>query len=98
MKIYFVINQDLFDGSAHALYCYRNCWWLATTAPAGHSVELIFPGENRWSRCDETQHAAEHFRLVESSLKVTALPAWRVDGLHRSSATAFAAARLRRMP
>lgn len=77
MKIHFVINQDLFDGSAHALYCYRNCWWLATTAPAGHSVELIFPGENRWSRGDETQHAAEHFCLGESSLKVTALPAWR---------------------
>lgn len=77
MKIHFVINQDLFDGSAHALYCYRNCWWLATTAPAGHRVELIFPGESRWSLCDETQHAEEHFRLGESSLKVTALPAWR---------------------
>lgn len=77
MKIHFVINQDLFDGSAHALYCYRNCWWLATTAPAGYSVELIFPGQSHWSLCDETLHAEEHFRLGESSLKVTALPAWR---------------------
>ncbi len=77
MTLFFVINQDLFDGSAHALYCYRNCWWLATTAAAGNRVELIFPGASRWSRSDETKHAEEHFRLGESSLKVTALPAWR---------------------
>lgn len=78
MKVYFVINQDLFDGSAHALYCYRNCSWLAATAPAGHEVELIFPAKSRWSRCDETKHAEKHFRFfLGGALKVTALPAWR---------------------
>jgi glycosyltransferase involved in cell wall biosynthesis len=77
MTLFFVINQDLFDGSAHALYCYRNCWWLAKAAPTGCRVELIFAGSSRWRVIDDSGRAAAHFQLGESLLRVTALPAWR---------------------
>lgn len=33
MTVFFIANQDLNDGSAHALYCLRNCWWLAKANP-----------------------------------------------------------------
>jgi glycosyltransferase involved in cell wall biosynthesis len=77
MKIHFVINQDLFDGSAHALYCYRNCWWLATTAPPGTTVRLVFPGESFWTGRNETRRATEHFGQGNSPLEVVSLPALR---------------------
>jgi glycosyltransferase involved in cell wall biosynthesis len=43
-KLFFIINQHLLDGSAHALYCFRHCWWLAKTRP-GSEVHLVFPGD-----------------------------------------------------
>ncbi|WP_395742600.1 glycosyltransferase family 4 protein [Prosthecobacter sp.] len=76
MKVFFVINQHVFDGSAHALYCYRNCWWLARTG-AGRSVELLVPGTLSLAR-DVSAACAEHFDLPPlENLRVTALPALR---------------------
>lgn len=40
--LFFVVNQDLADGSAHALYCLRHCWWLAATNDQ-LSVRLLYP-------------------------------------------------------
>jgi hypothetical protein len=42
-RLFFIVNQDLLDGSAHALYCFRHCWWLAK-ADSTQAVELIYPG------------------------------------------------------
>ena len=76
MKVFFVINQQVFDGSAHALYCYRNCWWLAKSG-AGSSVELVVPGHLGLAR-DVSAACAEHFALPPlANLRVTALPALR---------------------
>lgn len=41
--LFFVINQDPFDGSAHGLYSLRNCQALASAAPA-NTVRLVYPG------------------------------------------------------
>lgn len=41
--LFFVVNQDLADGSAHALYCLRHCWWLAATNDQV-LVRLVYPG------------------------------------------------------
>ncbi len=42
-NLFFIINQDVGDGSAHALYCLRHCWWLARTN--SHAmVHLIHSG------------------------------------------------------
>ncbi len=41
--LFFVINQDPFDGSAHGLYCLRTCQGLAETAP-DKAVYLVYPG------------------------------------------------------
>ncbi len=46
-RLFFVINQSPLDGSAHALYCLRNCWWLAQTRPEV-AVHLVFPGPADW--------------------------------------------------
>ena len=43
MTLFFVINQDPFDGSAHGLYTLRNCRALASAAPA-NVVRLVYPG------------------------------------------------------
>lgn len=43
MNLFFVVNQDIADGSAHALYCVRHCWWLAATNDQC-MVHLLFPG------------------------------------------------------
>ena len=76
MKVFFIINQQVFDGSAHALYCYRNCWWLAKTG-AGSCVELVVPGHLSLAR-EISEACAEHFALpVLANLRVTALPALR---------------------
>jgi glycosyltransferase involved in cell wall biosynthesis len=42
VQLFFAINQHLPDGSAHALYCFRHCWWLAKARPE-HTVRLVFP-------------------------------------------------------
>lgn len=76
MKVFFLINQHVFDGSAHALYCYRNCWWLARTDPAS-SVELVVPGGLGFAR-DVSAVCASDFALPAlPNLRVTALPAIR---------------------
>ena len=41
--LFFIINQDPFDGSAHGLYCLRNCRGLAEAAPE-KMVRLVYPG------------------------------------------------------
>ena len=40
-KVFFLINQDPLDQSAHALYCVRHVISLARTAPAGWRVVLV---------------------------------------------------------
>lgn len=76
MKVFFVINQQVFDGSAHALYCFRNCWWLARTGEDS-SVELVVPGHLGLAR-NISAACAEHFDLPAlANLRVTALPAIR---------------------
>ncbi|MBK8040753.1 MAG: glycosyltransferase family 4 protein [Verrucomicrobiaceae bacterium] len=77
MKLFFTINQDLFDGSAHSLYCYRHAAALAASAPEGSSVELVYPGASPWRAKDETAHAAAHFQLASPPPQVTALPSVR---------------------
>jgi glycosyltransferase involved in cell wall biosynthesis len=42
-KVFFVLNQDLSDGSAHALYLRRHLESLAEGAPEGWSVEALVP-------------------------------------------------------
>jgi glycosyltransferase involved in cell wall biosynthesis len=42
-KVFFVLNQDLSDGSAHALYLQRHLVSLAQGAPAGWRVEVLLP-------------------------------------------------------
>lgn len=44
MNIFFPVNQDLADHSAHALYCLRNAWWLAESNP-DLEVWLFHPGK-----------------------------------------------------
>lgn len=41
--LFFAVNQDPFDGSAHGLYCLRECRALAEAAP-DKSVRLVYPG------------------------------------------------------
>jgi glycosyltransferase involved in cell wall biosynthesis len=40
--LFFIVNQDVGDGSAHALYCLRHCWSMASTRP-DRIVRLIYP-------------------------------------------------------
>lgn len=40
MTFFFCINQDLADGSAHALYCYRHCRAMAMARPEARVVLL----------------------------------------------------------
>ncbi|SDB18582.1 Glycosyltransferase involved in cell wall bisynthesis [Desulfonatronum thiosulfatophilum] len=40
--LFFVINQNPGDGSAHGLYCLRHCWWLAAVEQR-KTVRLIYP-------------------------------------------------------
>ncbi|HYE31506.1 MAG TPA: glycosyltransferase [Methylomirabilota bacterium] len=46
MRLFFAINQNPLDGSAHALYCVRNAWWLARTMP-NERVELLYPSSRQ---------------------------------------------------
>lgn len=71
MNLFFIINQSIFDGSAHALYCYRNCWWLAKNRP--HSkVHLCYP------YCNSTSRSFEYFALpLLPNLVIKPLPAFR---------------------
>lgn len=51
--LFFVVNQDLADGSAHALYCLRHCWWLAATNNQAQ-VRLIHSGRAADARLHES--------------------------------------------
>ncbi|TVQ98627.1 MAG: glycosyltransferase [Desulfovibrionales bacterium] len=68
--LFFVVNQDPFDGSAHGLYCLRNCRALALAAPA-KSVRLVYPGTTAFLQ-QERRHtqtvAAKLNRMGLSSL------------------------------
>lgn len=43
MTIFFAVNQHLLEGSPHALYCFRHCWWLAKAKPE-LKIQLLYPG------------------------------------------------------
>src|SRR5262245_38492656 len=43
VTIFFVVNQHLLEGSPHALYCFRHCWWLAKAMPEW-KIQLLHPG------------------------------------------------------
>jgi glycosyltransferase involved in cell wall biosynthesis len=71
MNLFFIINQSIYDGSAHALYCYRNCWWLAKTRPH-RKVHLCYPF------CNSTFRSFEYFGLpLLPNLVISPLPAIR---------------------
>lgn len=70
-RLFFVINQSPLDGSAHALYCLRNCWWLAQTRPE-IAVHLLFPGSADWPAL--TQHSG---LSPLANLHLVGLPALR---------------------
>lgn len=70
-RFFFVVNQDLLDGSGHALYCFRHCWWLAKTRPEIH-VNLLSPGKNAG---DEAFQSFGHDRLA--NFEITSLAAIR---------------------
>lgn len=70
-RLFFVINQSPLDGSAHALYCLRNCWWLAQARPEV-SVHLLFPGSAEWSAL--TRHSGLQ---AVANLHLVGLPAVR---------------------
>src|SRR4051812_15790258 len=46
MTFFFCINQDLSDGSAHALYCYRHCCAMAQARPGAGIVLLHCGGDS----------------------------------------------------
>ena len=62
--VYFVINQDLADGSAHALYLGRHLRALAENAPPGWRVEALLP-------------TTPPFSPAPGNLSFKILPAWR---------------------
>lgn len=68
MRLFFVINQDPRDGSAHALYCMRHVLALAAARPR-HAVELVCA-----ARCTAAALGAAVDRDVPSNFSVTGLP------------------------
>ena len=46
-RVFFLLNQDPLDESAHALYCVRNAISLALNAPEGWSVVLVHASLNK---------------------------------------------------
>ncbi|HDQ41893.1 MAG TPA: glycosyltransferase [Desulfonatronum sp.] len=70
-NLFFIVNQDVGDGSAHALYCLRHCWWLARTN-SHIMVHLVHSG--RLSKVDPL--AAAGLDPVPN-LRVRALPSIR---------------------
>ncbi|WP_045219270.1 glycosyltransferase [Desulfonatronum thioautotrophicum] len=69
--LYFVVNQNPFDGSAHGLYCLRNCRALALAAPE-KSVRLVYPGMTAF-----LQQGSHHNQTVTAKLNhmgLSALP------------------------
>ncbi len=87
--LFFVVNQDPFDGSAHGLYCLRNCRALAEAAPE-NTVRLVYPGallgaSLRTSRRNQTV-SDDLNRMGLSSppnLRLHPLPALRRSRGHR---------------
>lgn len=70
-RLFFVINQDPMDGSAHAIYCFRHAWWLAKTAP-DCEIDLVVPGKA------DAAVALRHFDLEAlPNFRIVALPAVR---------------------
>jgi glycosyltransferase involved in cell wall biosynthesis len=70
-QLFFIINQDPADGSAHALYCRRLVGWLARTRP-DCQVTLVHPEPGRKLLRRHSPASA-----MPSNLRWTALPAVR---------------------
>lgn len=70
-NLFFIVNQDVGDGSAHALYCLRHCWWLAQTNSRA-MVYLVHSGRSS----ARTSLAAAGLALIPN-LQVRALPSIR---------------------
>ncbi|HDQ41261.1 MAG TPA: glycosyltransferase [Desulfonatronum sp.] len=70
-NLFFVVNQDLGDGSAHALYCLRHCWWLAKTNSQA-MVHLIHSG-----RLAEREALGAAGLVSAANLRVRSLPSIR---------------------
>lgn len=70
-NIFFVVNQDVGDGSAHALYSLRHCWWLART-DSHAMVHLMHAGSaSQWNPLAAAGLASA------ANLQVRALPSIR---------------------
>jgi glycosyltransferase involved in cell wall biosynthesis len=82
--LFFVVNPDPFDGSAHGLYCLRECRALAEAAPE-NAVRLVYPGAlsnlpGIWGRRDGETGEAGLLRMGLSAphnLHLHPLPALR---------------------
>jgi len=71
MNLFYIANQDLADGSAHALYLYRSAWWLASTSK-GEEVHLLHAGKM------DAQELGKYFGYtVIPHLKISGLPSVR---------------------
>ncbi|GAB6060076.1 glycosyltransferase family 4 protein [Desulfonatronum parangueonense] len=77
--VFFVINQDPGDGSAHGLYCLRHCWWLAAMEPR-ETVLLAYPRpRSRGLAAESTTETMLHRAGLAPlpNLRLHALPALR---------------------
>ncbi|PTN31406.1 glycosyltransferase family 4 protein [Desulfonatronum sp. SC1] len=80
--LFFIVNQDPFDGSAHGLYCLRNCQALAEVDPQ-KSVRLVYPVEMPFllRRRHQNQTVSDNLNLMglsaPSNLLLHPLPALR---------------------
>lgn len=71
MNLFYIANQDLADGSAHALYLYRSAWWLAATAKEA-DVHILHAGKM------DTDELGKHFGYDSiSNLNISGLPSVR---------------------
>jgi len=73
--LFFVMNQDPMDGSAHALYCMRHLRSLARAAPDGFSVTLVCP-----SRSGVGEILGHHHLGSLANFRIRRLPSLRRGG------------------
>jgi glycosyltransferase involved in cell wall biosynthesis len=71
-RVFFLLNQNPLDQSAHALYCVRNAISLARNAPEGWSIVLVHASLNK-----ERQILKVHGCESVPNLKFQALPSLR---------------------
>jgi glycosyltransferase involved in cell wall biosynthesis len=82
-RLFFVVNQDPWDGSAHGLYCMRHLRALAESAPDGWSIVFVCPSR-----------VPEDF-VLPPNIEVVGLPSLRrgsnILGLHMNAVFHWAA-------